>query len=816
MADRCFDRVKPKLSSSDLAIEKRQKTIYNEIRKNVQQLNTGNPVKNNGSTYNFNTIINSTCDISYGIIEVAESYALRDDVKQGALLCNPIQVHTQIDTIRPDDSCYPFNLAFQDAYSGKGDGSTGPTGPVGQKGDPGTGEATPGGIAGSVQYNNGLGGMTGGTGFIYNPMDPSNNTLRLQGNFVPSQAGLYDLGSTGLYWRHLYVSNNSIKFVGGNNAVAASLSVDTSNNIIATSYNPNGTVSSSRSIGGATGYTGESGRTGTTGYTGASGATGYTGYTGESGRTGTTGYTGASGATGYTGYTGISGATGSTGKFGATGCTGPAGPAASGQEFFNSADPSISIGNSAGYSNQYTNSIAIGTSAGYSNQYTNSVAIGNSAGYTNQGYDPNTTNLGNSVAIGNSAGKYDQHYNSVAIGISAGYSNQDADSIAIGDGAGYSNQGSNSVAVGFQSGYSIQGSNSVAIGKNSGFSAQTDSSIAIGSSAGCFNQGKGVTNANSIAIGSSAGYSNQDINTVAIGSGAGYYNQGCNSIAVGTQSGQTGQGCNSVTIGANAGFNTQGKYSIAIGANAGFNTQGKYSIAIGNNAGSNTQGKYSIAIGNNAGSTYANSIVLNATKDGLNADISNAFYVKPIRQPASVAGYSALFYDPSGGEIVMGQGTQWRGGNTGPYAAPTTGTTEIATSATKLYEKAFAVTNTNNQFIIHYNVVLGDGGSNYLVNSTLGISSTPNVVSGNCINLYNNTTGITLTGAPTDPYIASATSSTGANLSGFATATNLAVGTQYVSLWASSSTATQTFANTKINLVMSSLAVQPAIAVPVP
>jgi len=781
MADRCFDKVDPKFYSCELANEKLQ---------NTEELNECNTSKTN--------------DLSY--------------------LYKSAQAHTQIEPIRPDWSNYPFNLEIEytDSYDNSANlvcsdqwvGPTGPTGQVGPKGDFSIiGNATlAGGIAGSVQYNNGLGGMTGGTGFIYNPMDPSNNILRLRGNFVPIQAGPYDLGSTEMYWRHLYVSNNSIKFVGENNAVAATLSVDVSNNIVATSYNLNGSAISSRSIGGATGYTGARGRTGSTGYTGASGRMGSTGYTGASGRTGATGYTGASGRMGYTGYTGARGATGYTGAVGLTGFTGPTGPTGTGSPFFNFADPSISIGNSAGFVGQLDDSIAIGNSAGYSTQYNNSVAIGNRAGYSLQGIYPYSqgNSFGYSVAIGTNAGYLYQLNHAIAIGTNAGNSYQGNYSVAIGNSAGYDSMYTYSIAIGNSAGYSVQFPISIAIGNRAGYSNKSAFSIAIGNSAGCFNDNN-YNREESISIGSSAGYSNKSSFSIAIGNSAGFNTQGYNSVALGTQAGQTGQGSFSVAIGAKAGQTGQGSNSVAIGANAGFNTQGSFSIAIGTNAGSNTQGKYSIAIGNNAGSTYANSIVLNATKDGLNADISNAFYVKPIRQPASVADYPTLFYDPNGGEIVIGQGSQWCGGNTGPYAAPTTGITAITTSTTKLYEKAFNVTNTNNQFIIYYNVVLGDGGSNYLVNSTLGISTRPNDVAGNCINLYNNTTGITLTGAPTNPYIASATSSMGANLSGFATATNLAIGPQYVSLWAASGTATQTFAHIKINLVISS--VQPAIAV---
>jgi hypothetical protein len=265
---------------------------------------------------------------------------------------------------------------------------------------------------------------------------------------------------------------------------------------------------------------------------------------------------------------------------------------------------------------------------------------------------------------------------------------------------------------------------------------------------------------------------------------------------------------NSSNIGirGNSTITNQGPNAIAIGSRAGETGQGSNAIAIGYQAGQTGQGSYAIAIGYQSGQStqYRNSIILNAASSALNAGTTGAFYVKPIRQPTSVASYSSLYYDPSGGEIVYGQGTQWCGGNTGPYNVPAT--TTIATSATKLYEKVFTVTSTNNQFLIQYNVVLGTGGSSQQVTSTLGLSATPNDISANCINLYNNQTGISLSGANTDPCIAASnggvSSSAMTNLNGFATASNLAIGTQYVSLWAASDTAQQTFANQKINMVI--------------
>ena len=93
-SNRCFDSFNPKLSASDRSTEKRTAAIYNEIRLNVEQLNTANPLKTNGYKYNLTTVVNQTCDISSGYVSVANSYELRADVKQGASQIYPVQVST--------------------------------------------------------------------------------------------------------------------------------------------------------------------------------------------------------------------------------------------------------------------------------------------------------------------------------------------------------------------------------------------------------------------------------------------------------------------------------------------------------------------------------------------------------------------------------------------------------------------------------------------------------------------------------------------------------------------------------------------------
>jgi hypothetical protein len=97
---RCFDSSKPNLTASELSREKKKQIIYNEIRQNVQQFNTANPMKLNGNEYNSQTIINTTCDISFGSLEYAESYAVLDDVREGAGLCNPVIITTPITTVQ--------------------------------------------------------------------------------------------------------------------------------------------------------------------------------------------------------------------------------------------------------------------------------------------------------------------------------------------------------------------------------------------------------------------------------------------------------------------------------------------------------------------------------------------------------------------------------------------------------------------------------------------------------------------------------------------------------------------------------------------
>jgi hypothetical protein len=124
---RCFDSFNTNLTASEWSSAKRKKTIYNEIQKNVYLYATANPVKQNGKEYNKTTKVNSTCDISSGYIEYAESYLVMNEVSEGAALCNPTPVHNSHAVLMETCSTAcsnTFDSGFQD---------TGGDGGVGQK-----------------------------------------------------------------------------------------------------------------------------------------------------------------------------------------------------------------------------------------------------------------------------------------------------------------------------------------------------------------------------------------------------------------------------------------------------------------------------------------------------------------------------------------------------------------------------------------------------------------------------------------------------------------------------------------------------------
>ena len=94
MEPRCFDTFKPILSASERSSKTQQRTLYQEIQKNVQQFATANPVKNNGYQYNKTSKVNPTCDISSGNVVFTSSYEMKADLKTGASSIYPTQVST--------------------------------------------------------------------------------------------------------------------------------------------------------------------------------------------------------------------------------------------------------------------------------------------------------------------------------------------------------------------------------------------------------------------------------------------------------------------------------------------------------------------------------------------------------------------------------------------------------------------------------------------------------------------------------------------------------------------------------------------------
>lgn len=256
-------------------------------------------------------------------------------------------------------------------------------------------------------------------------------------------------------------------------------------------------------------------------------------------------------------------------------------------------------------------------------------------------WDSNTStylssNGSNNVHLGGNAG-LEQSSDCVAVGFNAG-PNQSGGSIAIGSYCGASYQKEGSVAIGSNSANS-QGNLCTAVGPYSAYLGQSDGAIAVGYGAGAYFQGSGA-----IAIGSLAGFGAQNPGAISIGNGAGlsgnlyeqldFYGQGTNAIAIGfSAGGYTGY------YGGGLGYTgyIQNPDAIAIGSEAGSYQQGSGAIAIGKSAGNMFQGESSIAIGQYAGFSQqvSNSIVLNATGEGLDAS-NSGLYISPVRDDTSV------------------------------------------------------------------------------------------------------------------------------------------------------------------------------------
>jgi hypothetical protein len=136
---------------------------------------------------------------------------------------------------------------------------------------------------------------------------------------------------------------------------------------------------------------------------------------------------------------------------------------------------------------------------------------------------------------------------------------------------------------------------------------------------------------------------------ISIGNNTGVANV---SVFLGNGAGQTNPTQSTVAIGFNAGNSNLEFGAVAIGLRAGETNCKEGCICIGGFAGQNNIGQNSIAIGkfasiNNPNNTQK-TIMLNATNSDLNTDISNAFYVAPVRNAVSS---NILYYNTSNKEI---------------------------------------------------------------------------------------------------------------------------------------------------------------------
>ena len=278
-------------------------------------------------------------------------------------------------------------------------------------------------------------------------------------------------------------------------------------------------------------------------------------------------------------------------------------------------DPiAIGVGAGAGTTKQIAGAVAIGSNAGSNGQKANAVSIGLNAGRTGQ--------QDRAIAIGSNAGNSGQSEGAIAIGQNAANTDQKVNAIAIGFSAGITGVGSNTVAIGFGAGTGQQ-NDAIAIGTlASPQIIQAERSIAIGDNA----ESGGSGGTNGIAIGISAGRSNSTLstNTIAIGNSAG--------------SGSTGfQRNNAIAIGNTAAENGQEVSAIAIGAFTGLNNnndkQPANSIVIS-----------AFGVENDTLFGATNSIML-ATSALAAGAVASAFYVKPIRSRAAVAGEVPVFYN---------------------------------------------------------------------------------------------------------------------------------------------------------------------------
>jgi hypothetical protein len=134
------------------------------------------------------------------------------------------------------------------------------------------------------------------------------------------------------------------------------------------------------------------------------------------------------------------------------------------------------------------------------------------------------------------------------------------------------------------------------------------------------------------------------MSTIAYGTGAGGVGQGLNAVAIGYYAGLSSQGVYSIAVGAGAGLTYQGSNAVAVGVTAGTNFQSTNAVAIGAAAGQDYQGPNSVAVGIAAGLTYqgSNAVAIGAFAGQINQG-SNAIAI----------GFSAGANNQSNASIVI-------------------------------------------------------------------------------------------------------------------------------------------------------------------
>jgi hypothetical protein len=155
--------------------------------------------------------------------------------------------------------------------------------------------------------------------------------IEATGNVSPTANITYDLGSTNLRWRDIWLSNSTIYIgnatigavgntltVNGANVLTgnAGSAFSTTGNVTGGNVLTTGIISATGNITGNYVFGNGSQLTGLQGFVGATGPTGATGVAGTNGATGASGVAGTNGATGASGVAGTNGATGLTGATG--------------------------------------------------------------------------------------------------------------------------------------------------------------------------------------------------------------------------------------------------------------------------------------------------------------------------------------------------------------------------------------------------------------------------------------------------------------------------------------------------------------------